>query len=301
MYLDRLNKIWKHSGSVTELESVDKDKDWEAVRERIGFDRMEKPVRKLNPFDFNSYALLKVAALIVIILVPALILERRMNILGRSEVNYITASAGNQKIDLELPDGSNITLNANSRITYPEKFKRRIREVNLVGECWFDVVNSESSPFLVHTHDDLVIKVLGTSFSVSSFENSLPVLVHVLSGKVSFYHVDEQQEALILEKGELGKYVEGSFTKTEIENNNFLSWKTGQLVFRKTPLSDVAKFLSQYSGKTVIIRGEGLDSMILTSRYDKEEMIDILNEIKDVLDIEYTMRRDTVFLHWREE
>jgi transmembrane sensor len=166
--------------------------------------------------------------------------------------------------------------------------------VNLKGEAWFDVTESEVQPFLIHTGNDLVIEVIGTSFTINSNMEKDEVLVRVISGKVSFYSAGNKRNKLILGKNEMGRHDISGFSKGRIKNDNFLSWKTGRLVFRDTPLLEVAESLSEYSGYVISIRGEALDSLVLTSSYEGQDLIEILEEIKLVLNIDYSIRNDTV-------
>jgi len=82
-----------------------------------------------------------------------------------------------------------------------------------------------------------------------------------------------------------------------VRNENILGWKTGRLVFKDTPLRDVAADLSHYSGKTILIIGHELDGTILTSSYVGEDLGDILEEIRLVLNIDYTILNDTIIFH----
>lgn len=293
-HFEQLREIWKYTDSFAELESVDLKGDWSAIRARIGFDTEQTTVRRINPFNFNAFPLLKIAALVVIILVPAIVLERKFHIISSPEVNWITASTQSYTRDLVLPDGTSITLNMNSEISYPETFARRKREVNLKGEAWFNVAASEAQPFFIHTGNDLVIEVIGTSFTINSNMEKGEVLVRVISGKVSFYSAGNKRNKLILGKNEMGRHDDSGFSRDRIENVNFLSWKTGKLVFRDTPLREVAENLSWYSGRVVSIRGKAFDSLVLTASYEGQDLIEILEDIKLVHNVDYSIRNDTV-------
>lgn len=84
----------------------------------------------------------------------------------------------------DLPDGSNVILQPSSLIKFSTLFNVSMREVNLEGEAYFEVVHSKDKPFLVYAHD-ITTRVLGTSFTVRSFREDKQVMVVVKTGKVS--------------------------------------------------------------------------------------------------------------------
>jgi ferric-dicitrate binding protein FerR (iron transport regulator) len=92
---------------------------------------------------------------------------------------------GNEKNELFfLPDGSRITLAKGARITYNRLMNGNKREVILTGEAFFDVAKNPNKPFYIYTQN-MVIKVLGTSFRVTTSHQQESVTVK--TGKVSVY------------------------------------------------------------------------------------------------------------------
>ena len=83
-----------------------------------------------------------------------------------------------------LPDRSTVVLQPNSKIGYSVNFERDKREVVLSGEAFFEVESNPKMPFLVHANE-LVTKVLGTSFTIKSFSSDKQVQVDVKTGKVA--------------------------------------------------------------------------------------------------------------------
>ena len=86
-----------------------------------------------------------------------------------------------------MPDESTVELAANSRIAYANNFDSAgTRDVYLSGEAFFKVTKNPCRPFRVFANE-IVTKVLGTSFSVRSFEKDTVIQVTVRTGKVSVY------------------------------------------------------------------------------------------------------------------
>jgi len=95
--------------------------------------------------------------------------------------------------EVRLPDGSKVTLNQGSRLSYDPTFNQTRREVTLTGEAFFEVKRDETRPFVVYT-GDLVTEVLGTSFWVKQNRRGKSVEVSVREGKVSVYADASQSE-----------------------------------------------------------------------------------------------------------
>jgi ferric-dicitrate binding protein FerR (iron transport regulator) len=98
-------------------------------------------------------------------------------------------NTSDKPIAVTMPDGSLIELAVNSRISFPSKFDSGTRDVYLSGEGYFKVVRDPSRPFRVFANE-IVTKVLGTSFIVRSFDKDSTIQVLVKTGKVSVYSQD---------------------------------------------------------------------------------------------------------------
>ncbi|SFD53372.1 FecR family protein [Spirosoma endophyticum] len=112
---------------------------------------------------------------------------RRMEL--RGTINVKNTSEKPQKITLK--DGSYVVLKAQSTISYPEHFGEKTRQVYLQGEAFFDVKKDPVRPFIVHT-GNLVTQVLGTSFTVKSYDEAKTIEVLVTRGRVSVYEDSEK-------------------------------------------------------------------------------------------------------------
>ncbi|RXF72443.1 FecR family protein [Arcticibacter tournemirensis] len=96
------------------------------------------------------------------------------------DVNIVIREAG----VIKLPDGTSVLLKQGSSIQYPQRFTKHTRQIHLQGEAYFEVKKESSRPFIVNT-DEMVIRVLGTSFFVRAYKTEKQVSVTVTTGKVS--------------------------------------------------------------------------------------------------------------------
>lgn len=151
--------------------------------------------------------------------------------------------------ELQLPDGTQVFLNAGSRLVYPENFTGKTREVFLVGEAFFNVRHDKQHPFIVQT-EDFRIKVLGTRFNLSAYPNDNVIETVLAEGKVSI----GKNDAGVFEKAiELSPNQLASFNRTTketdiktVDTDNYILWTVGLLKFESTDLSRITKRLERF-------------------------------------------------------
>ncbi|MFY0600062.1 MAG: FecR domain-containing protein [Cyclobacteriaceae bacterium] len=154
-----------------------------------------------------------------------------------------------QKLTFELPDGSIVKLNAGSKITFPKTFSSETREVELVGEAFFDVRRDENRPFHI-TSDNVNIEVLGTSFNVKSYPNENEVAVSVKTGRVSV-ESRNTDENLILIANEMAVYTREDklLIKEEIRKSQVaFGWTEKKLAFENQSIEEIFKLMSRWYG-----------------------------------------------------
>lgn len=181
---------------------------------------------------------------------------------------------------IELADGSKIWLNAQSTLTYPEKFKGDSREIFLEGEAFFDVVTNAKRPFIVHLKKG-TIKVLGTSFNIRAYENE-PVQTAVVTGKVAFIPQYEESKKIndtIL----ITPDVKVSFTAssgTLIKGNTIgaedKAWTEGRLIFRNATLEEIGASLERNFNKRVEFEANAPKQYRLTGSFHNNSLEDIM-------------------------
>ncbi|MBO9202703.1 MULTISPECIES: FecR family protein [Niastella] len=120
--------------------------------------------------------------------------------------NTISTRPGS-KSKVELPDGTQVWLNADSKITYGQNFSGNTREVVLTGEAYFDVAHATSVetgqriPFIIHT-PSIDIKVLGTAFNVRSYPGESTTETALIRGSVEVTLHDNPDKKIVLKPDE---------------------------------------------------------------------------------------------------
>ncbi len=134
--------------------------------------------------------------------------------------------------EFSLPDGSNVILNADSKITWSGKKFLAARELTLKGEAYFDV--EKGSKFTIHTPNGNV-EILGTQLNVYSRNNEF--WVSCISGKVKVTSNGSEQ---IITPGEIARLTDSGLLKNSENNiNQTISWQHGEFYFEDKPLVSI--------------------------------------------------------------
>jgi transmembrane sensor len=201
---------------------------------------------------------------------------------------------------ITLPDGSVVTLNSNSKLTFPRSFTGNTREVSITGEAFFEVKPDASSTFVI-TAGNAQIKVLGTSFNVCAYPDEETVDVVVETGKVQVICKANAQTTannLILTPGEKGTVSNKDLTleKTINADRNISAWRTRQFVFDETPLSDVVTALEKVYFTNIQIVDPAINTLVLTASFNDQPVDFILDVIRLTFNLELTSMNGQYYL-----
>lgn len=184
---------------------------------------------------------------------------------------------------VNLPDGTSVTLNHYSTLTYPERFKTDNREVELNGEAYFEVSKDKKHPFIVQT-EAVDVRVLGTQFNVDAYRDSPDVRTTLLTGSVAVSN-KSNSEHMILKPNEIAIYnkVEKKLTRKVLEDaTDEISWRHGEFIFDDVPLRDIARELSNSFGTTIQITDSTLQNYRISARFrNGEDLETILSVLQD--------------------
>ena len=291
-YVEDMKLLWNSGKNVKELASFDKQGDWIKVKARITKNAPPKEISRPKSLIKTRYVLAKVAvisALLVSTYFAWRILEKQDTV-----AETITVTSNDNLSSVTLPDGSNVYLNKNSSITYNKDFEGVIRAVSLTGEAFFEVTRNDSKPFLIKS-GQAITEVVGTSFNVNYSVQDI-VIVTVATGKVFLYDEEDKAHKITMTAGKEGKFIKGvGLSETISRDVNFLSWKTGELIFDNTFLARVAKDLERHYGIPVKLDSGELNSCTLTSTFRQQSLDEVLSEMKLVLPIQ-VQRKDKMVI-----
>jgi len=203
---------------------------------------------------------------------------------------YRTARA--QRAVVRLSDGSEVTLNADSRLRIPGDFGPAKRELYLEGEGFFDVVHDSAAPFTVHTTRGIT-RDLGTKFSVRAYPDDTrkPFAVVVAEGAVSIAGATER-DSLVLRAAESGYVTADGQLRAEhgIDVKALLGWTEGRLEFRNAPLREVVPVLARWYDADVRIGDPTLGDYPITATLTGERFTEAVASIARVLNARVVKR-----------
>jgi ferric-dicitrate binding protein FerR (iron transport regulator) len=205
---------------------------------------------------------------------------------------------------LTLPDGSRITLASKSRISYAHTFgsadtarNGATRDVYLLGEAFFEVTKNPHRPFRVFANE-IVTKVLGTSFTVRSFEKDTTIQVTVRTGKVSVYAqaatpASSKMSEIILTPNQQLVYERSGqkFQKVLLTNPIMIVPPAVErsLVYDDAPLDKVFSDLSKVYGINIVFDSDLLKKCTVTADLSNESFYQKLSLICSAIDAHYEL------------
>ena len=190
------------------------------------------------------------------------------------------------RAQFSLPDGTTGWLNSNSSIRYDMNFNVD-RQVTVTGEAFFDVFKDKRRPFIVNTND-VSLKVLGTRFNITSYEDDKNVEVVLEEGELVF-NGKEKQKSFTMKPNDLLIYNKTlmNFSTEVVQPQKYLSWTAGKLVFRNDPLDVIASRLSRWYNIDVEIKGSVTEDLRLRATFVDEDVEEVLDLLKRSLPVDY--------------
>lgn len=198
---------------------------------------------------------------------------------SKNESCIISVPKGN-KSEIVLPDGSKIWLNNNSKLIYPKKFNQSQREVELIGEGYFEVQRNEKVPFIVKT-SDVKIKVLGTKFNISAYPNDKFIETTLISGKVTVQSNENPEVVNTLNPGESLTFdkISNRTAITPVDTKFYTYWMKGEFVFRDEKFETLAKRIERIYNVEIIFEDQTLKEKTYTGDFKVDDNIYSILEI----------------------
>ena len=216
--------------------------------------------------------LLRVAAVILVMfLVGGYIYVRKMEDI-RLANNIVTVPVG-QRVNLQLPDGTSVWLNASSEIIYPAYFSGSTREIHLNGEAYFEVEHNASKPFIVHT-ETFDIKVLGTKFNVEAYKGMEGFTTALMEGSVEVTDRKNKDKSVRLYPAQKVAFRNGELCKSPIDNYDVYRWREGLICFKETRFADLMRQLEKNYGVRILINNEAVKEKVFSGKFRTTDGID---------------------------
>ena len=193
---------------------------------------------------------------------------------------------------LVLADGSSVRLNSESSIRFPESFSGSMREVEVHGEVYFEVVKDRVRPFIVHANE-LKIEVLGTRFGVRVYRDETMTSTTLAEGRV---RVVAGKSDMVLVPGEQAYLEAGQLRKRTVDVDKTLAWVNGLFVFEHDKLSYVANQLTRWYDVQVRFANEKLKDYQFTGTVGRDEGIEGILNLMEKMNVVSFEKKDGYFL-----
>jgi transmembrane sensor len=207
------------------------------------------------------------------------------------------ATAVGARDSVRLPDGSRVVLGPGSRLVVAEGFGGSAREVELVGEGWFDVVHDDARTFTVRAAG-ATIRDVGTAFTVRTGGSGADarVRVTVQHGAVLLDATPGDADGgVVLHQGDVGVVRADGHTvaRPGTATDDDVAWTRGRLVFREAPLDEVRAELRRWYGVELRVDDATLAGRHVTASFDGEPADGVLRVLALALGARVERRGDT--------
>ncbi len=291
----QLREIWVSSGIGNPSTPFQKEKAFLLFKERVDAVKRSKQLKRKNLFIRVAGIAALLLPFVLLLYVSNQYMNLKNNLAGQPPVfTSIVAPKGSQS-QVELPDGTQVWLNAGSSLRYSNTFGQRDRNLSLSGEAYFDVTKNKSIPFIVRS-GEVKVEVLGTRFNVKAYEQLDRIKVTLLEGSVSLRSTTDEHTYL-LEPMEMAVY---SKDQRQMEIVKTLSsqahgWTNGDILFNGESFEEIAFMLEQRFNVAIHIGKESLKKRQFKGDFRKSESIErIFNVMATDGQFRYKITEDSI-------
>jgi len=276
-YYTQLKRVWDDSRQLAQTITVDENKAWKKLQGRI------HPA----PIRLSNFGWLKIAASIIIVAGIGL---TAYFLTDKSK--EVTVLAKQTVLNDTLSDGSVVTINKGSSISYNSRLRGDTRKVELKGEAFFNVTPNKKKPFVISIND-VQITVVGTSFNVKNNNGNTEVVVE--TGIVKVTKAGQTVELKANEKIEVHAR-DSVLNKEQVSDKLYNYYRTKQFVCDETPLWKLVEVISQAYDSHIVIGNPAIRNLTITTTFDNESLDQVLNVIIETFNITIIKEGDTITL-----
>ncbi len=286
-----IKDIWETSRlNKTELAAT--ENEWIRLREKI-LSRSRNAARtKLIRLRTWQGA----AAILILALIVSLFISSPFT--GRKQYYYAFAPKGSIS-QVMFPDGTNIFINAGSKLKYKPDDGRSKREVYLDGEAYFEVAKDKRRPFVVHTpcYD---VNVTGTKFNVKAYQQDDKVMTTLEEGSVRITSAGSVHlpKEYLLSPGEQITFTKSENTVVKLKVNPvyFVSWKDNKLIFLNMDFRELLVLMERKYGVNIKVEEKDILDYHYTGTIRNESVLEMLDIIKYTLPLDYRIEGQEIII-----
>lgn len=212
-------------------------------------------------------------------------------------INVVSVPLG-QRVNLTLADGTQVCLNAGSKLSYPAAFAGDIRKVELDGEAYFEVSKNKEKPFVVHTQM-CDVEVLGTKFNVDAYSGKNTFSAALMEGRIKVDNNNAPADVIYLSPSQQVSLKNGKLDVTPIVDYDIYRWKEGLICFTNVNFVELMQRIEKYYGVSMAVENDGLAKYAFSGKFRISDGIDNLLRVlqKDVhFDFERSEDGNTIYI-----
>ena len=290
-WVDKLGAWWNNPAPRPENPRA------EAVRAQLS-ERLDDRISTGNPGLRRLLRAVAAVAVLALVSWGSLYIASLSGYFDTEKRVAVSTRAGQQSC-VELPDGSLVWLNSESRVEFHAD--KQSRRASVVGEACFDVKPDKRHPFFVEAGSTR-IRVVGTKFNVRHYAETGRIATSLLHGHVVM-RVPGFDGEIDLLPGEKIVYNErdGTFTKSHLNTNNDILWQNGILIFDNEPFELMVRTLERYYDVEVIYDETDFENIHFTGSINNLSIYKVLEFINLTVPIRYTIENKTIHLGLNKE
>ncbi|WP_341837381.1 FecR domain-containing protein [Chitinophaga pollutisoli] len=269
-------------------------------------EEMRKPSHIRRFSRYYIAGLVNVAAIALIFVWPLVFSEGPL-------YNKINTERG-AKTTVHLPDGSVVTLNSGSRLSYNKDFGVKNRDIKLEGEAYFDVVKNANMPMLVSA-GNVEVKVLGTTFNVKAYPEDSVVEASLFTGAIQLMSEKDPERVILLRprekvtisrqqdiiaapvaaRGETVSLKQMLFNRADSSFDE-TAWMQNKLVFKAVRFRDVANELQRKFNTDIQFNDAKFQDIRITGTFAEENIQEIIQALQETIPFQYTISGHKIYI-----
>lgn len=205
--------------------------------------------------------------------------------------------------EIQLSDGTKVTLNAGTSLKYPVKFIEGEERIVFIehGEAYFDVTKDPKHPFIVK-NKEVSVEVLGTQFNVSAYPEDTSFSTVLVEGSVSLYKNKKMSnlgKSTILSPGYKASWslANETFKVSEADVELHTAWLSGRIILKHTKFNTIIKKLERHYNVEIINNDEVLGNELITATFDIETIEEVLEVINEIHPINYEITDSKIVIN----
>lgn len=290
VFMDYLD-IWVLTGSMQEADNTRAQSALDKLHQRIDCEEQYTVKVRINRRKSNWIRVAIAASLIIVgvVIFYSIGLPKSEALIANNEIEFYTTG---YKESVVLPDGSEVWLKADSKITYPSSFAEGGRAITLEGEAFFNIVKDVDRPFKVIT-SDFTITVLGTTFNVSnrSYNDKAQAVLQTGSIRVD----DHQGNNYTLTPNQRVTYnrMSDSFDVDEVDAQDYVLWAKNELILVNENLPTILEKLSLWYDINIAFDARELEAIKLSLTVRDESLEEILDLMEMIAPIKISLNQQS--------